>query len=137
MCLAALKGSRKIAQEDIHVYKIIKTTDNPDTWDGPYYQAGLPFDQVVEVDSPDEESLEPFFLNYIECGGGFLHSHLKPENAKLELEMLESTCDDDSKYFITRAVIPKGSIYYTNELATDEFGHHSCAASNKLIVYKP
>ena len=132
MCLIAKKGSRKIATEDIPVYKIIKATDDPNKWDGPYYKAGLPFDQVVEVDSPDENKLERFGLKMIKCKGGFLHSFLRYEAARSTWKSLRILSDDNSQYLLTRAIIPKGAIFYTGYQDED-----TTVASNKLIVEKP
>jgi hypothetical protein len=137
MCLLTPKGSRKIAEDDIHVYKIVRYAEDHDHWHGLIYRAGFKFNEVAETYPPDETEMHHMARMLVSCGKGFLHSYTDLEEARLKVTALNLYRENLPKeYFLCEAVIPKGSIYYTGD-DTTMLSKESMAASNKLIVYKP
>ena len=137
MCLLTPKRTRRIAEEDIHVWKIVKLTEDKKHWDGPYFKAGFKFDEIAEVEPPEEKDIKTSEDGRLYLEEGFLYSTLKYVVAKRELHMLRYLRHKyKSQYRLVRATIPKGSIYYTGRRTTYQ-GEDTTIASNKLIVEKP
>jgi len=137
MCLLTPKRTRRIAEEDIHVWKIVKLTEDKKHWDGPFFDANLPFDEVSEVEPPEEEDIKTISDGRLKCERGFFHSTINYQDAKYEFSLMKLGRTGDGRvYRLTLAVIPKGSVYYIGKRFLDQ-DEDTAIASNKLIVYEP
>ena len=137
MCLIAKPGTRKIADDDILVYKIVEVPKNHgNCWVGPYsgIPTMFPFDEELTESAPDEQfMLKPIDHGRGECDvvvkSGFFHSFRSMSSAISALHQL-LTYDPWKEYKLCRAVIPKGSVYYTPISGSE-------IASSKIIVKNP
>ena len=139
MCLVAEERSRKVADKDIHVWKLVRFGQDHDHWHGPIYSMNGLFDTVVTSDPLDETEYDHCFDFYyfkyiVSITSGFIHAHLTREHAEKQRDNLiredSSSCNLYKRCFVCEATIPKGSVYYV-DIDGEEI------ATSKIIVHKP
>ena len=146
MCLLTKQSRRKIATEDIHLYKaVLMHNSHPNNWRGVYhFNQEYPFDEVIELKGYNEKNMIDFHsqINILRIGKGFLHSTSNKATAKniarssnpIELPINTSFMHIELMKFnavVCECTIPKGSVYYVDSYDKCNY------ASNKLIVHKP
>ena len=149
MCLLTKPNSRKIATEDIHLYKaVLIHKSHPDKWRGVFYfEKEYPFDEVIKLRGDDEKNMirkNPIYSepDILCIGKNFLHStnektiaeNIARTNNSIELPVNVSFMQTKLMVFncvVCKCTIPKGSVYYVDDY--DEYNY----ASDKLIVHKP
>lgn len=126
MCLLTRPNRRKIATEDIHLYKAVLTHNtHPNNWRGVYYfNQEYPFDEVIELRGDDEKNMinSHSQINPLCIGIGFLHStsdkataeNIALSNNLIELPINTSFMHTEFMKFnavVCECTIPKGSVY--------------------------
>ena len=123
MCLKANEG-KKIAEEDIVVYKILrKITDfdkNEVFYEPPYQWGHFTYKQGINSAGNELEQVNPRhdFLNgcYICVEGGFLHAYMEEPYAlasrSLNFDNQNSPNHYTLEYNVYKMVIPKGTEYF-------------------------
>lgn len=134
MCLLTPKGSRKIAEDDIHVLKIIRHSLHPKFWDGPFFRTNLMFEEMGKTEPPDEKDLNETQDGHVICDEGFFHAFLNIAEARSFFDRLGGN-RPGSQLILTTATVPKGALYYIGK--ADSSAEDTAIASNKLIVHKP
>ena len=140
MCLIAKKNSRKIADKDIRVYKIVRLCDEqPDVWSGPIYSENK-FAFVERIDgNPEDESSMPSPMNNedVMLTSGFFYSFESMTDAIRSFTSLtpKKPWPNGVSYKLCTATIPAGSTYYCSIRGVMDIGRS--IASSSIIVDKP
>lgn len=133
MCLLInLFSRKKIAQEDIPVYKILRYSYSPisNKWTTPYRKTR------VDIMKPMEASLSRSLAS-VNRG---IHSYITLDDAYEVLDAMDYYITDKSfhvvkkRYHILKAIIPKGSEYYIGIHEYEDGLYAGSIASNKLII---
>lgn len=122
MCLYS-DGKRRIAENDIRVWKKVRVPVSGDSWRGlfEYNDKVFPFGKVcVEEGGEPEDGCMVF--------GGFFHSFRQKTDASFI--RVGKFAVSSEKNAVVECTIPKGSVYYAGRCG-DGF------ASDKIIVHKP
>lgn len=124
MCLYAKKGSLKTAEEDIRVYKVVRTVEGrPGKWSPLYFKGEYDMDKVLDAGGWDDDKT-PYIMHPGETtlcvGKGFFHSTVS-DNKRWGLLV------NRPMSVVRKATIPAGSKYYK-----DDDGNY---ASDKIIVH--
>lgn len=129
---------RKVAEEDIHCYKIMRYQH------GEYYTPYL--DMQMEIgtryDNRDEEDIKSslkdydiWFRNwkeYVKIKSGFFHSYVNYESADYFAKQFNANKLQGVKYHVFYCVIPKGCVYIEGV----EFCHNQPTYASKSIILK-
>lgn len=105
MCLSTLQSKPEFTNEDIVVYKLL-TSDLVSPW----YNFQFELNKVFE--DPQLENSSDVFQNIKLVGVGYFHSFDNLDSAKRKYEFMSKRYPK-IKFAIYKAVIPKGSSYYS------------------------
>ena len=139
MCLTIKKNSRKIAKQDIRVYKVINFDETkPNVWSDPIHSENdFGFNARLDETIPEESSL-PVHMesDYLMLSEGFFYSFGSMLEAITYLQELRfrSPESEISSYKLCVATIPEGASFYTTK---GYYGFDLRFASFSIIVEKP